>query len=92
MTQMERVETVRPRNFGASYDWDELVQEDRVHHLLYTDAAVFDAFRRVLYDRCLIYGGLASESATTTLIDSALERLVSDRVNHWRLALVDGHG
>jgi capsular polysaccharide export protein len=56
------------------------------------DAAVFDAFRRVLYDRCLIYGGLASESATTTLIDSALERLVSDRVNHWRLALVAGHG
>jgi capsular polysaccharide export protein len=52
------------------------------------DAAVFDAFRRVLYDRCLIYGGLASESATRTLVESALERLVGDRISHWRPALV----
>ncbi|MBO9581401.1 MAG: capsular biosynthesis protein [Sphingobium sp.] len=56
------------------------------------DAAVFDAFRRVLYDRCLIYGGLASESATTTLVESALERLVGDRVSHWRPALVVARG
>lgn len=45
--------------------------------------AVFDAFRRVLYDRCLIYGGLASESATQILVESAVERLVDDRVSHW---------
>jgi capsular polysaccharide export protein len=56
------------------------------------DAAVFDAFRRVLYDRCLIYGGLASESATRTLVESALERLVGDRVSHWRPALVAARG
>jgi capsular polysaccharide export protein len=56
------------------------------------DAAVFDAFRRVLYDRCLIYGGLASESATQTLVESALERLVGDRVSHWRPALVAVQG
>ena len=47
------------------------------------DPAVYDAFRRVLYDRCLIYGGLASESATNILVESAIERLVDDRVSHW---------
>lgn len=52
------------------------------------DAAVFDAFRRVLYDRCLIYGGLASQSAVETLVGSAIERLLGDRVSHWRPALV----
>lgn len=56
------------------------------------DAATFDAFRRVLYDRCLIYGGLASESATQTLIESALERLVGNRVSHWQPALVAARG
>lgn len=56
------------------------------------EAAVFDAFRRVLYDRCLIYGGLASESATRTLVESALERLVGDRISHWRPALVAVQG
>jgi capsular polysaccharide export protein len=44
---------------------------------------VFDAFRRVLYDRCLIYGGLASETATSILVESALERLAGDRVSRW---------
>ena len=24
------------------YDWDELVQEDRVHRLIYTDPAIFE--------------------------------------------------
>ncbi|WP_250890303.1 capsule biosynthesis protein [Sphingobium nicotianae] len=50
--------------------------------------AVFDAFRRVLYDRCLIYGGLASETATTILVESAMERLVGDRVSRWASTLV----
>ncbi|MBN8819792.1 MAG: capsular biosynthesis protein [Sphingomonas sp.] len=47
------------------------------------DPAVYEAFRRVLYDRCLIYGGLASESAVNTLVESAVERLVGDDVSHW---------
>ncbi|MBO9669948.1 MAG: capsular biosynthesis protein [Sphingobium sp.] len=50
------------------------------------DPAMFDAFRRVLYDRCLIYGGLASQSAVQTLIESAVERLAGDRVSHWASA------
>lgn len=36
---------------------------------------VYPAFRRVLVDRCLVCGGLASESAVEVLIDSILERL-----------------
>jgi capsular polysaccharide export protein len=47
------------------------------------DPAVYEAFRRVLYDRCLIYGGLASESAVSILVESAVERLVGDRISHW---------
>jgi capsular polysaccharide export protein len=39
------------------------------------EPGVYEAFRRVLVDRCLVRGGLASESAVTTLIDSMLARL-----------------
>jgi len=39
------------------------------------EPGVYEAFRRVLVDRCLVRGGLASESAVTTLIDSMLFRL-----------------
>lgn len=56
------------------------------------DPKVFDAFRRVLYDRCLIYGGLASASATETLVQSAIERLVGDQVSHWAPRLIPAYG
>lgn len=36
---------------------------------------VYPAFRRVLVDRCLIRGGLASESAVSILVDSMIKRL-----------------
>lgn len=39
------------------------------------EPGLYEAFRRVLVDRCLVRGGLASESAVTTLIESMLERL-----------------
>lgn len=39
------------------------------------EPGVYEAFRRVLVDRCLVRGGLASESAVTTLVDSMLARL-----------------
>jgi capsular polysaccharide export protein len=39
------------------------------------EPGLFEAFRRVLIDRCLVRGGLASESAVSVLIDSMLERL-----------------
>jgi capsular polysaccharide export protein len=37
----------------------------------------YDAFRRILVDRCLVRGGLASESAVQTLIESIVRRLCS---------------
>lgn len=43
------------------------------------DAATYDAFQRVLHDECLVYGGLASESAIRTLVASTLERLLGPR-------------
>ena len=39
------------------------------------EPGVYAAFRRVLVDRCLIRGGLASESAVSILVDSMIKRL-----------------
>ena len=47
------------------------------------DRAVYEAFRRVLYDRSLIYGGLASQSAIEIAVESAVERLLGDYASHW---------
>jgi capsular polysaccharide export protein len=46
--------------------WSELTQPE---------PGLYQAFRRVLVDRCLVRGGLASESAVNTLVHSILERL-----------------
>ncbi len=40
------------------------------------DSQTFEAFRRVLHSRCLVYGGFASKSAVETLVDSTVERLM----------------
>lgn len=39
------------------------------------ESGLYRAFRRVLVDRCLVRGGLASESAVTILLETMLERL-----------------
>jgi len=39
------------------------------------EPGLYEAFRRVLVDRCLVRGGLASESAVKILIESILDRL-----------------
>lgn len=39
------------------------------------EPGLFAAFRRVLIDRCLVRGGLASESAVDALVTSMIERL-----------------
>jgi capsular polysaccharide export protein len=41
------------------------------------DAPIYDAFRRVLHARCLVRGGLASESATRILVRNSAERLLA---------------
>ena len=40
--------------------------------------AIYEAFRKVLENRCLVVGGIASESATNILIQSTLARLFED--------------
>jgi capsular polysaccharide export protein len=39
------------------------------------EPGLYGAFRRVLVDRCLVRGGIASETAVQTLVKSMLERL-----------------
>ena len=43
---------------------------------------LFPAFRRVLVDRCLVRGGLASESAVATLVDNTAARLCASPAVH----------
>jgi len=44
------------------------------------EPGVYGAFRRILVDRCLVRGGLASESAVRTLIESIVRRLCADEL------------
>jgi phenylpropionate dioxygenase-like ring-hydroxylating dioxygenase large terminal subunit len=61
MTILERVGPVPTRIGGtALYDWDELVQEDRVHRLIYTDPAIFAAEMTHIFAGTWVY--LAHES------------------------------
>jgi capsular polysaccharide export protein len=45
------------------------------------EPGLYRAFRRVLVDRCLVRGGLASESAVTILVESIMERLQLNRAS-----------
>lgn len=40
------------------------------------DMELYDAFRRVLHEYCLVRGGLASQSATETLVANSIDRLL----------------
>jgi len=63
----------------AIYDIDGLTHQDHLDSFWSEptppEPGVYEAFRRVLVDRCLIRGGLASESAVEILVQSTLERL-----------------
>jgi capsular polysaccharide export protein len=39
------------------------------------EQGLYQAFRKVLVDHCLVRGGLASESAVTTLVESMTRKL-----------------
>ena len=43
------------------YDWDELVQEDRVHRLIYTDPAIFAAEMTSIFGAVWVYLGHESQ-------------------------------
>src|SRR5215469_14983035 len=60
MTTPERVRTPVRNSASPPYDWDGLVQEDRVHRLLYTDPAIFDAELTHIFGGTWVY--LAHES------------------------------
>ena len=63
----------------AIYDFKGLTHQDHLDTFWANptppEPGLYPAFRRVLVDRCLIRGGLASESAVEILIHSILERL-----------------
>jgi capsular polysaccharide export protein len=63
----------------AIYDLPGLTHQQHLDtfwsHPTPPEPGLYKAFRRVLVDRCLVRGGLASESAVSTLIDSIIERL-----------------
>lgn len=41
------------------------------------DMTLYEAFKQVLHNQCLVRGGLASESATRILIENSVERLLT---------------
>jgi capsular polysaccharide export protein len=46
------------------------------------EPGIYPAFRRVLVDRCMVRGGLASASAVTTLVENMAERLCAVDTAH----------
>jgi phenylpropionate dioxygenase-like ring-hydroxylating dioxygenase large terminal subunit len=70
---LERIEAAsRPTNQPA-YDWGALVQEDRVHRLIYTDPAVFDREMTNIFGGTWVY--LAHESQIPKPNDFVTTRL-----------------
>jgi phenylpropionate dioxygenase-like ring-hydroxylating dioxygenase large terminal subunit len=57
---LERVKTQARLRNAPLHDWDELVREDRVHRLIYTDPAVFDMEMTHIFGGTWVY--LAHES------------------------------
>ena len=65
-----------PQSFapvGATYDYDSLVHEDRVHRILYTDPAIFEAEMRKVFGATWVY--LAHESQIPNKDDFVTSRL-----------------
>lgn len=60
MADLERASHIRRRNNAPSYDLDELIKEDRVHRLIYTDPAIFEAEMTHVFGATWVY--LAHES------------------------------
>src|SRR3974390_2736798 len=60
---LERLSAAPARADGAigHYDWDELVQEDRVHRLIYTDPAIFAAEMTHIFGAVWVYLGHESQ-------------------------------
>jgi phenylpropionate dioxygenase-like ring-hydroxylating dioxygenase large terminal subunit len=61
------------RNAAPAYDWDELIQEDRVHRLIYTEPAIFAAEMTNIFGGTWVY--LAHESQIPRQNDFVRARL-----------------
>src|SRR5262250_2179513 len=73
MTILERVGPARRIDGAPLYDWDELVQEDRVHRLIYTDPRIFAAEMTHVFAGTWVY--LAHESEIPNTNDFITRRL-----------------
>ena len=80
MTTLERMQVPLGRSNAPLYDWDELVQEDRVHRLIYTDPAVFDAEMTHIFGGTWVY--LAHESQIPNPNDFIRGTLGSTTADH----------
>ena len=58
---LEKLTTARIESAAELYDWDELVQEDRVHRLIYTDPAIFQAEMTNIFGAVWVYLGHESQ-------------------------------
>jgi len=58
---LEKLTTARIESAADLYDWDELVQEDRVHRLIYTDPAIFQAEMTNIFGAVWVYLGHESQ-------------------------------
>jgi phenylpropionate dioxygenase-like ring-hydroxylating dioxygenase large terminal subunit len=60
---LEKVNTGRLTGASDRFDFDELVQEDRVHRLIYTDPAIFQAEMTNIFGAVWVYLGHESQIA-----------------------------
>jgi phenylpropionate dioxygenase-like ring-hydroxylating dioxygenase large terminal subunit len=65
--------SIRPSAAADLHDWDQLVQEDRVHRLIYTDPAIFQAEMTNIFGAVWVY--LAHESQIANNDDFITTRL-----------------
>ena len=67
----------------AVYDVPGITHQGDLDHFWATpqrpDPALHDAFKRVLHAKCLVRGGLASESAIRTLVANSVARMLLDK-------------
>jgi phenylpropionate dioxygenase-like ring-hydroxylating dioxygenase large terminal subunit len=73
MTVMETHRLGAVARTKSEYDWDELVQDDRVHRSIYTDQAIFEAEMSRIFGATWVY--LAHESEIPESNDYVTRRL-----------------
>ena len=69
----------------AVYDMPRITHQGSLDafwaHPVAPEPAVYDAFCRVLRDRCLVHGGYNSEEGLGRLVDGSVRRLLADQID-----------